>query len=237
MKNKFLLCALLLAIVLAPATNAMSEVKSIKGRSTIKTVMRVRSFNFSEIENLMGKRWKEVITLRPDVQILSMGPDNVDLTPDINIPQKGLIEQVSDKDSLHTIMYAFEAGVLESISIAGKINHVERSKVIEQSLAKYGDYDAIEGAVTEKNIGVLKWDKGKRHIKLWLPYSSKNKEQTFALQFLSQKAHEKFQTVENEIKAKKKSITGQVTLDIPQNTKIKALKDEIENIKKAHDNR
>ena len=147
----------------------------------------------------IGMTWKEVIEVRPDAEILNLGPDpEVELTPNPEEPQGGLIEMINT-GPIKGVLYVFNDGRLNWLSfIYGSESGIGDS-LLREFLERYGKYENIQGSIVT-GYGIVKWIAGNLNLYLTMPFENTEDQDEFggAYQIMDMQMAQEFEAGLNE---------------------------------------
>lgn len=153
----------------------------------------------------LGMNWRSVIALRPKAEILNFFSDpGVDLKPNPDMPQEGLMEEPSDKMP-YTVMYSFKDGLLVGVSFTTggeKMAIPERHDLMKRMARNYGKPHKtyLMGETPEHGMAI--WQDDVTEVRVFMPIISATAIDTFVgLQITNveyAKSIKQFENVEKE---------------------------------------
>ena len=128
----------------------------------------------------IGMNWKEVIEVRPDAEILNLGPDpEVELTPNPEEPQGGLLEMINTGPTKIAVLYVFNDGRLSMLSFSYSSESGIGDSLLREFLDRYGKHENIQGSLAPGH-GIVKWITGNLNLYLTIPFENAEDRDEFA---------------------------------------------------------
>lgn len=120
----------------------------------------------------LGMDWASLISLRKNLQVLSLMPDNEEaLKPDPETPREGLTERLAGEGPFDTVLYAFDRGHLVGVMFGKDIqpDGREREQVLRFVVEKCGKPSRIALLEEQGHHRVWTWRDQVLHVNLIIP--------------------------------------------------------------------
>ena len=149
----------------------------------------------------IGMTWKELIQVRPDVEIFDFGPDPSEI-PDPEEPREILIEKIST-GPIKGVLYGFKDGRLSMLLFSYSSESGIGDSLLRELLGRYGEYENIRTSPTT-GYGVVKWIAGNLNLYLTIPYENvESRDKDIAYQIMDMQMAQEVEAGLNEELRKK----------------------------------
>jgi len=174
----------------------------------------------------LGMNWASLISLRGNVQVLSLMPDTEEaLTPDPEAPREGLTERLPGPGPFDKVLYAFENGLLVGMMFGKDIQRggQEREDLLRFVVEKCGKPSRIALLEKQGHHSVLTWRDEALHVNLVIPTDKMTSDKRFvALQIMDREYAERISALGSPTKPEEE--TKQTAVD---GSAVETLKAEI----------